>query len=619
MPNSGRSGRCLTCKRRRVKCDEARPACSPCRLLGLDCGGYSKEYVFRDESQKIAFAATAAAASSTRQVENLKYKQEQEQRAAWVQRTPSRSLLTGADVAVPFFLMYYAGIGRTLAAARGFYETLIPTLNAQPHDSLLSLAVSAVAVRIFSLWRHEDAVRVEQPHLASYNQAVASLRAALGRPEDRRKPATSLAILALHLYESISAVYDARPATPVHHHGVLSLLPIATAPDNILDDRIGMYVRGFVLHTEISSALRQTRSIHPNAYSYLNSPRTSSLVPGNFSSTLDSIGASVAKLQADYVRGLSRRRHPSGPSVLEQQCRAWVTEAGRIDELLWAWARDVPDHWQPIRLTSGQDFSPSVTAYRSACDIYPSCQIATLWNFWRVLRLLLLKIAVAATQQCISISSPQRDQSAAGEERLVPATVHESAIGHQAGSIQELVDSICRSVPFYLGNRTGQSSLSDFTDPQILFPSYHSLTPGDVRIAARHQRALDDAAAATLSKDDHQRHMVAYGAWHVVGPLSNLLTTLGSDDYGGQLVASCLRPGQQEWIRKQFLRVSTLVRLPVARPPFGVDGWEKEDEKGSSPLSLLPSVDLKSVDSATAAAERLAKQVRKGTVFMSGL
>ena len=84
-----------------------------------------------------------------------------------------------------------------------------------------------------------------------------------------------------------------------------------------------------------------------------------------------------------------------------------------------------------------------------------------------------------------------------------------------------------------------------------------------------------------------------------MSPLSNLLT-LFSDDYGGQLLASCLRPGQQEWIREQFLRVSTLVRLPAARP-FG-------GETGRSP-PLLP-VDTEFADSA---AESLAKQVRKGS------
>ena len=514
---------------------------------------------------------------------------------------PSRSLLVGADVAVPFFLVHYAGMGRSLEVARGFYETLIPIYTSQPHHSPLPLAVSAVAARVFSLWRHEYAVQM-RAHSVLYTQAVASLRSALERPEDRRRPATTLAVLALQLYESISAVYDARQAAPLHHHGALSLLPIGALDS--LDGQSSSYVKGFVLHIEVSSALRQKRSMHPNVSSYLN---TSSLVPGNLSSTLDSIGASVAELQADYVRGLSRR-HASGP-FLEQQCRAWITEAGQIGDLLQAWARHVPDHWRPLRLTSGQDFSPSIPAYRSACDIYASCQIATLWNLWRFHRLLLLKITIGATQRIYTL--PVREKSA-DDERLVPTTM-EGAM--QAGSvIQELVDSICHSVPFYLGNRTKSSGLTDFTDPQILFPSYHSLTPGDARIAALHQDC-DDDGAALLSGDEHHRHMVAYGAWHVVSPLSNLLT-LVSDDHGGRLVASCLRPGQQEWIRRQFLRVSTLVRLPAAGPLGG--GEESRSPSvvpvGQKSVGNAAEI-LKSVDNA---AENLAKQVRKGAIFMSG-
>ncbi|KAE8413553.1 hypothetical protein BDV36DRAFT_268138 [Aspergillus pseudocaelatus] len=31
---------CITCKARRVKCDETRPSCQQCSLQGTTCGGY---------------------------------------------------------------------------------------------------------------------------------------------------------------------------------------------------------------------------------------------------------------------------------------------------------------------------------------------------------------------------------------------------------------------------------------------------------------------------------------------------------------------------------------------------------------------------------------------------
>ncbi|KAI6758582.1 hypothetical protein HG530_010822 [Fusarium avenaceum] len=39
-------GGCVTCRSRRVKCDESRPECSMCKLQGTECGGYSKDIFF---------------------------------------------------------------------------------------------------------------------------------------------------------------------------------------------------------------------------------------------------------------------------------------------------------------------------------------------------------------------------------------------------------------------------------------------------------------------------------------------------------------------------------------------------------------------------------------------
>ncbi|KAF5540626.1 ARG81-like transcription factor [Fusarium napiforme] len=39
-------GGCVTCRSRRVKCDEGRPGCSMCNISGIDCGGYSKDIFF---------------------------------------------------------------------------------------------------------------------------------------------------------------------------------------------------------------------------------------------------------------------------------------------------------------------------------------------------------------------------------------------------------------------------------------------------------------------------------------------------------------------------------------------------------------------------------------------
>lgn len=523
MVNHGRSNGCTTCKQRRVKCDQARPNCQACQRLGLHCGGYKTKYAlkFRDQTHK--FFTTSR-----------------------VQGRGPVSVMRPAepDTAVPFFLQHYAGIGRSMGSARGFFEVLIPVYYSQPQDSALSLAVSAVASKILALWRHDT--RGFRPE--SYTQAVKCLRRTIADRNEWGKPETVLAVLALQLYENIAAIYDLRTATRVHHDGAMSLLPfVGSHSDHITGASV--YPRRFILHTEISSAMRQERPLQSMAYSWAGGHGLNLSLIDNPSSALDAIGASVAELQA-------RHALPTGRVA---------TEAKRIDEQLLAWAQSVPDHWYPLRLAS-QDIDPSIPTYQSVCEIYPHCQIANIWNLWRIQRLLLVKISLS------SASTNPREQL------------------EYKHTFQELVDSVCYSVPFYLGNRTKPSSIPDFTDPAILLPSEPLTRPDTGRKS---------------EGDEHKRHIIAQGPWHLMSPLSRLLT-LFSEEHGGTQIAAFLRPGQYEWICEQFLRVTTLLHIPQADTGDGLGGYIPLPSNSSSRGCV------------SSRAEQLAKKVRKGAVCMSG-
>lgn len=53
MVNTGRpSGACGVCRERRIKCDEAKPACLKCIRSGRVCSGYSQGLRLRDQTQK---------------------------------------------------------------------------------------------------------------------------------------------------------------------------------------------------------------------------------------------------------------------------------------------------------------------------------------------------------------------------------------------------------------------------------------------------------------------------------------------------------------------------------------------------------------------------------------
>ncbi|OOF91800.1 hypothetical protein ASPCADRAFT_509782 [Aspergillus carbonarius ITEM 5010] len=547
MVNRGRSGGCVTCRERRVKCDEARPKCQACQRLRLHCGGYKTTYAnlkFKDQNHKFRTQSVMVRGATPQN------------------RAYSLRSLSEPDTAVPFYLHHYARMGRDMSSARGFYEILIPIYCSQRQDSALSLAVSAVASQVLSIWRHDNSPLPQE----AYTQAVKCLRRTI---QDRREwgnAATILAVLSLQLFESIVAIYGLRPSTQIHHNGAVSFLPFIKAGNQ--NEKASAYVRQFILHIEICSAIRQGRQLQTVASSWIKDNGLFT-VPDNPSAALDAIGVSVTSLQA-HVKDLQCGCLTLSPEALSE-C---IAKTRHVDQQLLTWAECVPDHWRPLR-RADDNIDPSIPAYQSTCEIYPSCQIATIWNLWRIQRLLVIKIKLSLLE-CDGMSSNR-------EELAEPQPI-----------VQELVDGVCYSVPFYLGNLSKPLSMADFADPTILLPS--SYFPGR---NGNWNKQLDHQHPAA---DDHRRHIIAQGPWHIMSPLSRLLTLCFEEC--GPPMRPFFRSGQYEWIRDQFLRVTTLLHIPPV---------ESSAHCGQGSLSKF--LDPRSSDTM---AENLATGVRKGAIFMSG-
>lgn len=492
MVNRGRSKGCVTCKQRRVKCDETIPECAHCRRLGLRCGGYetkcARRLKFKDQNHKF-FGKISERQTSPSQA---------------LMRASASRPVADPDSAVAFYLGQYASKGRETASARGFFEVLIPTYNAQPENSPLSLAVRATATQVLSLWRHgPKGLALPQ---TGYAKAVSRVRQAVQDDVERQNPATIMAIAALQLCESIAAVYNLRPATKVHQSGAVSLLPYLTTGGYA---SVGEYIRRFIVHTEIASAIREKK---PLSVMLVTSMGRGS----NPSSVLDAIGAEVALLQAGHAQ-LEHRI--MAPVELQYNLTSRVHEARRIESSLLAWEQLVPEHWKPLRL-SRKEFDSSIPAYQDTCEIYASCQIAAIWNLWRIQRLILAVIIADSQNRLRNYDAETPTQQP-----------------YEMAAAQELVDGICYSVPFYLGNRSKPMCLRDFTDTSILYPSGTMLH-------------LDTS------------HIIAQGPWNILSPLSRLLELFS--DGSGQSITALLRTGQMPWIREQFLRVTILLHVAFA-------------------------------------------------------
>jgi len=547
MVYRGRSGACSTCKQRHVKCDQAKPHCQFCLRLGLLCGGYqvrSPKLKFRDQTVK--FHGQTQSASRRKRTTDP-------QHDVVSTSAPAPRPMIDLDTAVPFFLMHFADMGRDLGSTGGFFEMLIPVYRSQPQHSALSLSLSVVSSDMLRLWRH-DTGRFQSSRKA-YAQTIERLRVSLGDPVERGKPATMLAVLLLQFHERVAAVHGRRAVSFTHHDGAISLLPFADSAE--LNKMIHTYMQRHIVHNEVTMSIQQKKLPRPLVCPRLGAT-SSATAPVNPNSELDIIRASVAELQGNVLHFFTQG--PTG-HALSRGLKSYWAEAQRIEDELLTWERDVPQDWRPLTLTAAYEFDVSIPAYKLVCDIYPSCQIASIWNLWRLQRLLLNKIRL------VYLCAPPEYTEI--DSKSDPMTAPLSISTQPLNTVQGDVESICRSIPFYLGNRTGVSSLADFSDSTIMFPS---LPPSNLP----HNCSLDwTCMSQDVWRDKHQRHLIAQGPWHAMDPLSQLLSLLSEDH--GQSLGSMIEHETKAWIQQQFVRVMILLGIHIEEFSLGTMGRSKQE------------------------------------------
>jgi hypothetical protein len=217
-----------------------------------------------------------------------------------------------------------------------------------------------------------------------------------------------------------------------------------------------------------------------------------------------------------------------------------LAAAASLESRLARWPKSVPPSWQPITVSSTSCIDPSIMAaglYGATCDIYPSINIAGLWNWYRTLRISTIKIIMLC------------QRGLKQNENL------HSTTQHFAETVQVLIDEFCASIPFHLGNRNGPMLSHELR--KVTYPSLpiQSLT------------GIDGPRCATAtSTAEHKRAAGVSGAWFVLDPLSDILKSTASSPFTGPGPASQyehrpllqLRQGQREWLMGQMMRVQSM-------------------------------------------------------------
>lgn len=423
------------------------------------------------------------------------------------------------DLAVSFFLKYITRVARSVHSTRGCLEFVGPVLTTQRTGSVLYAAVTAAANR---LWRRlrPDSISSSQS-IEDVQRALKRLQTATDDPKERGGDATVIAILILQWHDTLTAVHDRHKARGTHRNGAKTLL---SRDDNVGDAaRHRANLRGNVFHNQVSLCIKQKTALQADDIEWLQT-RVMGALPANPASVLDLVGVDVAKLQHGLHRLLMKgmEQETSGLGGLSDM-------AANAAVHLRAWLEVLPTSWHPRRLHRGIDFNSSIDAYEDASDVYPSIQIANIWNQWYIYSLI---VAIVQSQ----------------------LAKNEASTLQQMENIKKLVYCICCSVPYYVGNPTRPVSYSDIEDgSQIIFPSFHDLQPTD---EAYPEYLVSDHYA---SRVDHDRHVMLQGPLHIMSVLSHVIGMLA--DGPRSRGAIMLEQGQEEWLQRQLMRSLYLTRI----------------------------------------------------------
>lgn len=443
---------------------------------------------------------------------------------------PAEIAFSDEATAVCFFLTSIVGLGRGFKSTQGFLEPLLPVIASERPGSVLSTILSAVSTRIWGYWK-DPTITFETPH-PPFSRALRRLSEALDDPVEVSRDSTVLGVILMHFYESVAARSMHRPTSRAHQDGARALLD--RRAETRIESECCKYLRGYLRHCDVSTYLEtQPTDMSDLDVWFDDGWDRTTLVNPNL--VLDLIGLSLADLQKRLSGMLSDfKRHDYHDIDTGTVVDAWLQDIESIEAQLAGWTHLVPDDWKPCkRLIDESVF------YLSTCDIYPTVQIATIWNVWRVCRLMVLRMRL-----CLLAKIPKNWTRSTMLRGLEDSASADSISGGK------LVDSICQSIPFYLGNRRGHGGMRDLVDPGVEVISYYDCA-ADEDIRKRYLQS-DDA----MSLADYRQHVLVQGPSHALLHLNSLIKVLSSE--GAQDICRAIGTSRAAWLRDQFLRVCKL-------------------------------------------------------------
>ncbi|OBT74023.1 hypothetical protein VF21_05986 [Pseudogymnoascus sp. 05NY08] len=398
----GPSRGCETCKRRRKKCDEARPSCARCLKSNRTCVGYSDtaSLIFRpQESQGGRPPPLSSARKCTLPIRTCCPKTgvlpEDSHPKEFSQEEADKRIIQA-------FLYDYCVPSTNHTLSRGYLDGLESMLSQVGHYSSLAMACRAVANANHGrkLGRPRLIARAEE----AYQELLGALRIAIECPDFTETPEALMIVMLLGLYEMIVAGESYAGNHNTHARGVAAILKIEKSP------------------LDFFGAVQFMGSSHPAVKKGVLRVISQPTTPHPLSTLLHDFSPLYHK--AHNVL--------SSPTLLITDLAILKADAISLSNQFAHWQATQPDVLIPNLL--GQIPAPchgSATqagAWPGRVDTYFDHYIAGVWNTSRAARLLLLDLILA-------LSDALNDKEDHAHERSEAA---------------RLIEDIVASIPYHL-------------------------------------------------------------------------------------------------------------------------------------------------------------------------
>lgn len=398
-------------------------------------------------------------------------------------------------------------------------EPFVDLLVRSPPDSLVGLSLSALAAE------YDHPAQNPELNQAVYSKAISALRVSIQGNQSTAMEAIMCSVILLGVWEGLVAMRNSTTVRVIHQNAGIELL--RSYGNRVLKNATTRHMAQTLLaryiwacYLPLAPQMTEAVDLPSGLYAYTY---RAGIPP------LEELASNVASLRyaaKDFWVGVY-----NPVAVNEERRNELANLAVSVDSQLEYWQNMLPLSFQPRRVHDIRSIDHSIRRagmYKDLCDIYPSHEKAQNYNRWRILKLFCL----------VTIVLIKRESVAFGIVR----------------SIRGLLDRICASVPFHLGN-LGSGTLSDLKFPPIIQGLEFTNRHGHKVIYTDSHHAWDARSRTDLLMLEILSFtMLAFGYPNSskMQEILQLLHVSPSDDLEGQI----------EWIIGQLQRAVSLRSRP---------------------------------------------------------